>query len=212
MEKVTTALGGTSEKASRRRPGRRGELVQAALEVIRRDGASASMEEMAAEAGITKPVLYRYFGDREGLLAAVGEQFAEGLVDRLRAAVSGQLDEQPEVMVRLAIEAYVGFIAEDPALYGFLTRQAPPGGAALVGVVDRVAGFIEQLIEDGLGRRGRATRPAATFAHGIVGMVHLAGARWARSGELGRDELVADLASLVTYGLTGASTGVQLPR
>ncbi|HET9091103.1 MAG TPA: TetR/AcrR family transcriptional regulator [Acidimicrobiales bacterium] len=208
---VTTGVEGPSAKASRRRPGRRGELLQAALEVIRRDGAAASMEEMAAEAGITKPVLYRYFGDREGLLSAVGERFAEVLVDRLRAAVSGHLEDSPEVVVRLAIEAYVGFIAEDPALYGFLTRQAPPGGAALVGVVDTVAGFIEELIDEGLSRRGLSTRPAATFAHGVVGMVHLAGARWARSGEVGRAELVADLASLVTYGLTGAATGVQLP-
>src|SRR6266508_4509657 len=49
------------------RMARRLELLEAAIEVIRREGPTASMDEIAAQAGITKPIVYRYFGDRAGV-------------------------------------------------------------------------------------------------------------------------------------------------
>jgi AcrR family transcriptional regulator len=65
-------------------PGRREALLNAALAVITRDGPAASMDAMAAEAGITKPILYRHFGDRDGLIAAVANPFAPEHVKRLK--------------------------------------------------------------------------------------------------------------------------------
>src|SRR6266508_3048551 len=47
----------------RSREERREELLDAAERAIRRIGPQASMEELAAEAGITKPILYSHFGD-----------------------------------------------------------------------------------------------------------------------------------------------------
>ncbi len=168
------------------------------------------MDEMAAEAGITKPVLYRYFGDRDGLFAAVAERFSDVLVERLEGVLTGAASEDPETLIRAAIESYVGFIEEDPALYGFLTQQAAPGSQALVAVVERVAGLIARVIRDTLESLGLDSRPATTWAHGVVGMVHLAGARWARQPDESRAQLVTDLVELVAYGLTGAAVPIQL--
>lgn len=193
------------ERASRRRPGRREELLAAALDVIGRVGPNASMEQMAAEAGITKPVLYRYFGDRDGLIAAVAGRFAEALVERLSAVLDGVAEMGVEVSIGAAIESYVAFIEEDPALYGFLTQQAAPESAALVAVIDRVAGAIEVVIEENLAAAGLDTAPAATWAHGVVGMVHMAGARWARRPDMPRSQLVSYLTALVANGLTRAA-------
>jgi len=50
---------------------RRRELLEAADRVVLRDGPQASMNAIAAEAGITKPILYRHFGDKNGLYAAL---------------------------------------------------------------------------------------------------------------------------------------------
>jgi AcrR family transcriptional regulator len=194
-----------SGRVSRRRPGRREELLAAALDVIRREGPGASMEEMAAESGITKPVLYRYFGDRDGLIAAVAERFSADLVAQLEGRLAGASSEDPQVRIRAAIESYVAFIEEDPALYGFLTQQAPLGGPALLAVFDRVAGSISQVIRGALEIRGLDPRPSSTWAHGVVGMVHLAGARWARDPDGPRAQLVDDLVALVAHGLIGAA-------
>lgn len=49
-------------------------LLQAAQRAIHRIGPHASMDEIAAEAGITKPILYRHFGDRRGLAVALRDQ------------------------------------------------------------------------------------------------------------------------------------------
>lgn len=195
--------------ATRRTAERREELLQAALAVIRSVGPGASMEQMAAEAGITKPVLYRYFGDRDGLIGAVAESFAEELAGRLAAAVAPLADSDPEIPIRAGIEAYISFIEEDPALYGFLSQHAAPDSLALVAVVDRVARDLTSLIAARLAEAGLDPRPAGTFAHGLVGMVHMAGARWARQPELPRDEFVSYLVGLASYGLATGGLPVQ---
>ena len=206
---ATADVYGTPAPQSRRRPGRREELSAAALEVIRRIGPGASMHEMAAKAGITKPVLYRYFGDRDGLIAAVAEGFTDVLIDRLLQALADAPTGDPEMLIRAAIESYVVFIEEDPALYSFLTHQAPLGSPAMVSVIDRIAGSIEKVISETLAVHNLDSRPATTWAHGVVGMVHLAGARWAREPDIPREQLVADLSALVARGMMGAAEPIH---
>ena len=193
------------ERASRRPPGRRDQLLTAALDVVGRVGPGASMDEMAAEAGITKPVLYRYFGDRDGLIGAMAERFSSTLVARLESALAGADETPPEELIHRGIETYVAFIEEDPALYQFLTQHATLGGPVLVAIFDRVAGSIGRVVESVLETWGLDTRPVAAWATGIVGMVHLAGARWARQTDGPREQLVDDLTTLVAHGIVGAS-------
>ena len=67
-------------------PSSRQRLLQAAAEVFERKGyASASVREIVEHAGVTKPVLYYYFGSKEGLLLAILETGARDLA----AAVAG---------------------------------------------------------------------------------------------------------------------------
>src|SRR5437870_2004883 len=65
---------------SAQRADRREALLTAAIGGIRKHGPSASMDALAAEAGITKPILYRHFGDRAGLVKAIAERFADSLM------------------------------------------------------------------------------------------------------------------------------------
>ena len=197
VETSESENGKAPARVSRRRPGRREELSAAALEVIRSVGPGASMEEMAAKAGITKPVLYRYFGDRDGLIASVAEQFSEVLIMRLEQALAGAPTQSAETLIRSAVECYIAFIEEDPALYGFLTHQAPLGSPAMVAVIDRIAASLEQVIRVTLESHALDTRPARTWAHGVVGMVHLAGACWVRQPDGPREQFVADLVTLI---------------
>ena len=66
---------------------RRALLLAAADRVVQRDGPDASMNVIAAEAGITKPILYRHFGDKGGLYRALAQRHIEELLERLRAAL-----------------------------------------------------------------------------------------------------------------------------
>jgi AcrR family transcriptional regulator len=188
---------------------RREELLGAALVVIRRDGPSASMDAMAAEAGITKPILYRHFGDRDGLIAAVANRFADELVVRLTDAL-GEPGE-PRMRIGAAVESYVGFIEEDPGLYGFLTQRAQVSSLVESGVIERVAVVLEAAISETIEATGLPPRSTETWAYGVVGMMHLAGAHWASTPGQPREALIADLVSLVSDGLLGATAADFAP-
>ena len=69
------------------REARREALLDAADRIVQRDGPAASMATIAAEAGITKPILYRHFGDKNGLYAALTDRHTERLLVALRAAL-----------------------------------------------------------------------------------------------------------------------------
>jgi AcrR family transcriptional regulator len=127
------------------------------------------------------------------------------LIDRLVKALEGAATTQSEVLITAAIESYVEFIEEDPDLYGFLINQAPLGGPAMISAIDRIAGSIERVICETLALYNLDSRPARTWAHGVVGMVHLAGAKWAREPDIPRDQLVADLSALIARGMRGAA-------
>src|SRR4029450_7094161 len=95
----TTAHRPGRPRGPRRDPDeRRAELLDAAERAIRRIGPRASMDELAAEAGITKPILYSHFGDKAGLVTALAERVA----GQLNAAVIGGLtssQRQPREVV-----------------------------------------------------------------------------------------------------------------
>src|SRR5579872_4065116 len=156
-----------------KRETRREALLRSATDAIRRLGPEVSMDSMAAEAGITKPILYRYFGDRDGLMTAVAGCFAAELVARLETIVDSA--DPPADRIRRAIDCYVAFIEEDPALYGFFAHHASLGGEAVRNVVDRVAATLARSLGEGLRATGTDSAPAEIWAYGLVGMVHMAG-------------------------------------
>lgn len=87
---------------------RRAAIVQAAVRVFEgRDPAAVTFEEIAVEAGVSRALVYNYFGDRGGLMAAVYEQLLVELDEELSQALVGPLP--PRERVRDAVERYVAF-------------------------------------------------------------------------------------------------------
>jgi AcrR family transcriptional regulator len=108
---------------TRRLAARRAELLDAAIRVIRREGDRVAMEGIAAEAGISRPILYRHFGDACGLYTAVARRFS----DELGARLLRSADEVPSgrALLHRQVQTFLGFVADDPDLYRFLVRRAP---------------------------------------------------------------------------------------
>lgn len=188
---------------ARARAERRSQFLDAALVAIRREGPGVSMEAIAAEAGVTKPIVYRLFGDREGLLQGLAERFGDELVARLRDELPSGAN--PREAIAAAIDTYVASIEQDPALYRFIIQQTPAGGGAIKGVIDQVAALITTVIGETL-RSIRADSGAAeVWAYSIVGMVHLAGDHWADRPTMPRERLVDYLTGLLWEGMAGNS-------
>src|SRR3954463_13967898 len=119
---------------------RHGQLLEAADRVVRREGSAASMNLIAAEAGITKPILYRHFGDKGGLYRAPAARHPARLLVRLRAALTprGGLTAR----TRATVDAYLAAVEEQPQVYRFLMERA---AAEDVDVRGQVLGFLRRF-------------------------------------------------------------------
>ncbi len=175
---------------------RREVLLDAADQVVQRDGAAASMAAIAAEAGITKPILYRHFGDKGGLHAALAERHTERLMHRLQEALrSGRTRRE---RVERTVDAYLATIEAEPEVYRFLvlSAEAAPSSVQVRSFLDRLAELLAQGIASELALPDDAVR-AQAWARGIVGMVQAAGDWWLERRPCPRAELTAELTDLV---------------
>ncbi|MEU5400955.1 TetR family transcriptional regulator [Streptomyces sp. NPDC005963] len=183
---------------------RRRELLEAADRVVLRDGPHASMNAIAAEAGITKPILYRHFGDKGGLYRALAKRHTDALLASLRAALDAPAERRERVEATL--DTYLAAIELRPQVYRFLMHpaedtQIPEGGfdvgrhsaPLLRRLGEELAEVIHERVE--LGPDGE--RLARVWGHGIVGMMHAAGDWWLGERPCSRAELVRCLADLL---------------
>ncbi len=99
----------------------RAELADAAVRAIERCGQDVSMEDIAAEAGVSKPKLYRHFGDKAGLYRAVGSRLGAMIWESAELTMrNAGSDLSVDEMFALLIRSYVHLVAEHPAVLRFL--------------------------------------------------------------------------------------------
>jgi AcrR family transcriptional regulator len=192
---------------------RREQLVQATLAAVGRHGAGVGMEEIAAEAGTSKTVVYRHFADRTELHAAVCARVAEQLLPKLRAAM--QSSGHPRQMIAAAIETYLAFLEADPELYRFVVSQSPDHSKAdpIMSLSTLVGDQAAALTATALERAGRDPAAAAPWGHGLVGLVRSAADWWLQAERpMLRTELAAHLTDLAWSGLSGVMTTASPPK
>ena len=168
------------------------------------------MEQLAKAGGVTKPILYRHFGDREGLITAIAERFSADLITSVTAPLTADSDARD--LLRSTVDSYVGFIERDPNLYRFMMQHQPErsdGVPAMTSLVDLIARQVAQVAGERLRAAGRDSGPAVPWAYGIIGLVHQAGDWWVDDQTMTRETLVGYLVSLLWDGL-GATQGAEV--
>ncbi len=192
------------------RDARRESLLAAADLVVQREGASASMAAIAAEAGITKPILYRHFGDKSGLYAALAGRHTDRLLDALVDSLTG--GGAPRVRVLRTIDTYLAVIGTEPQVYRFLVQseEAAPVHGPVRGFVRRM----QELLAAGITHELRLASDdvrAPVWAAGIVGLVQAAGERWLEERDTDRGVLSELLTDLI-WGAYGQLADAQAIR
>ena len=188
----------------RDRDERRVELLDAAERAIRRIGPCASMDDIAAEAGITKPILYSHFGDKAGLVTALAERVGGRLNQAVLAELSTSRRSGREV-VAATIYAFCTFIETETELYRFLiqTAMSAPKRSG-----PKVASDISTEIAVSLGsslrRAGADSGAAEPWAFAIVGMTFAGAGWWLERRSMSKEDLVEYLTQLLWSGLSGA--------
>ncbi len=196
-------MGERRKRSKREQEDRREELIDAAVAAIRRDGAEVSMEDIAQEAGITKPIIYSNFGDKAGLADAIATRFSAELQAEF-ATVWQQTDEPRERVVR-SIDAWVGFIERDPHIYSFLSEGTFGAGRRLDErrLVDDLGRTVSRALGEALRGAGADSGPAEPWAFGILGMIHVSTEWWLERRTLSRVDFVQFITDLLWQGLAG---------
>jgi len=165
------------------------------------------MADMAARAGVTKPVLYRYFGHRSGLYQALAVRYATGLLDELRMAMA----QRPAGRDTLeeGIDAYLRYTEANAHLYRLLATRLPavdPAGQKLVsGFLTGMADEVSRILHESLETAGIQARTTKLLGYAITGSVQMGAEAWiSELGRMDRSEAVANLTDLIWHGLIGA--------
>ncbi|WP_248958563.1 TetR family transcriptional regulator [Sphaerisporangium perillae] len=189
-----------------RDPDRRRALLDAADRVIRREGPQASMAAIAAEAGITKPILYRHFGDKSGLYRALADRHVRTVIKQLRPEFAKARTDL-RVRARATIETYLDMISANLNLYRFLFHRA---GAEDSRTHSHMATIVRSLGEElgaVIAADGTVADPvrAQILGHAFVGMVQTTGDWWLEHPEVDRRQVVDTLTDAVLTAMTSAS-------
>ncbi|MFD4022460.1 TetR family transcriptional regulator [Streptomyces sp. NPDC058576] len=198
----------SSERQRTAAESRRRELLEAADRVVLRDGPQASMNAIAAEAGITKPILYRHFGDKGGLYRALAKRHTDALLGALRAALDAPAERRARVEATL--DTYLAAIEARPQVYRFLMHpsdgadDAAPSpeqgfdvGRHSAPLLRRLGEELGEVIAERVDLGPDSEQMARIWGHGIVGMMHAAGDWWLGDRPCSRERLVSSLADLL---------------
>jgi AcrR family transcriptional regulator len=188
---------------------RREDLVHAATEAFLRHGPDVDMAHVAAAAGVSKPVLYRYFASKAQLWLAVGDYVAQQIAAAVVPAVTPIREERAFVVE--AVDAYLAEIESKPGLYQFLMQHS--GGHDLIArASETVATELARAIGDRLRTLGLDSGPAEPWAYGLVGLVTAVGDWWMTHGRpMSRAALTDYVASLIWQGWAGIAAAADIP-
>jgi AcrR family transcriptional regulator len=196
-----------SNATTRRGPGRpkggqvvadRSQLLAAAADVIRTQGPDATMDDIAAGASVTKPILYRTIGDKAALVSAL----ADSLVDDLDRAVdaASRSDGGPRASFEAAIRAYLTAVDSERNLYLFV-NSAAPGSDEFRRLVDRSSAGMITAFTTARTRAGLDAEGASAWAWAVVGALQFVATMWLRDDGRALDTLAHDVSELLWSGV-----------
>lgn len=161
---------------------------------------AASIEEIAARAEVSKPVVYEHFGGKEGLYAVVVDREMSDLLDRLTGALA---EGAPRQLVEQAALALLTYIEEETDGFRILARDSPAGtsGGTLSSLLNDVASQVDHLLAREFAARGLDAELSPMYAQMLVGMVAVTGTWWLEERRPAREEVAAHLVNLGWNGL-----------
>jgi AcrR family transcriptional regulator len=167
---------------------------------------SASMDEIADQAGVSKPMLYAYFNSKEGLYLAYIERAGGELLQRLVGAAPR--DVQPTSALRARITEFLSFVEEHGDGWKVLFREVGstrPFADRVAELRERIARAIRRMLEDGVPACHGYPEPAAdAIAHALVGAGESLANWWLDHPEVARDQVVEWYFGVVQAVVSGA--------
>ncbi|MDR2253916.1 MAG: TetR/AcrR family transcriptional regulator [Bifidobacteriaceae bacterium] len=183
---------------------RREQLVAVARSVFAEKGFEpSSVEEIAARAEVSKPVVYEHFGGKEGIYAVVVDREVKELSERLSAALN--VEDHPKRIVERTALALLDYIDEAEDGFRILVRDSPVAQATgpFNSMLGDVAHNVEALLRTEFDLHGLDPETAMLYAQMLVGMIAFTGQWWLEAKEPDKATVAAHLTNLAWNGLRG---------
>ena len=176
------------------------------MAAIRARGAEVSIDDLAAAAGVSKPVLYDEFGGKLGVADAIAVVLAEQVERAVIADLAKAQTLDMSLAVQAVVDALVTLIVDEPQLYAFLVRSIRTSDRgfldnALVRVIHERASLVMGLLAPGV-----PDAHLAVLTDGVFGFLFAAVESWQATRTLEKDELVRVLTGVISGGFQALAT------
>jgi AcrR family transcriptional regulator len=181
----------------------------------KRGYSDVTMDEIAAAVGVTKPLLYNYFGNKERLYIACMERAGDSLTETIGAAIAGT--HSPGDALGAGVRAFFAFLDSDRAAWAVLFDETLPNSGE---VADRVAAYRGQvvaLVSQSLlaqlpeGRRAAAQVEIEALSAALLGAAEELARWWLRTEAIGAAQAAELLISTVEPGIRARSEAAASP-
>jgi len=200
----------TPSTARMPRAQRRAQLLELATKVFTAKGfQSTSMDDIAAAAGVTKPVLYQHFDSKESLYVEVLDIIAASMIAEVRTIGEGTGDTM--VRVRAGLHRFYEFVALDNSLRLFTGSEMISDAVQekVVTVLDRMAVELAGVLT---ATRHIGAEESRVLGRGVIAVTQTtAQLLQAASDEAEREAILDTMTTSVVHGLTGFSPRADSP-
>jgi AcrR family transcriptional regulator len=171
----------------------------------KRGFAAVTMDEVAAEVGVTKPLLYNYFGNKERLYVACMERSGDALFATIGAAVGDSAS--PGDALNAGLRAFFAFLDADRAAWAVLFDETLPQSGE---VADRIADYRGRIVDLVAGslvaqlrskRRSAARTDVEALSAALLGAAEALARWWLRTEAVSAQEAAELLISTIEPGL-----------
>ena len=168
-----------------------------------------SVEEIAARAAVSKPVVYEHFGGKEGLYAVVVDREVQELLGTMRVALTAT---SQRMLLEQATFALLDYVEASSDGFRILVRDSPPGSGTgtYVSIISDTVTRVEGILGDQFAARGFDPKVAPLYAQMLVGMVSTTGQWWLDARTPDKDVVAAHLVNLAWNGLANLEQDPEL--
>lgn len=184
---------------SRLRPdARRRQLLEVGIRLVSQvPFHELSLEEVAEQAGISRPLVYHYFPTKRTFYVEALRFAAEQLLDLVEQASAGE----PEQALRRGLSTYLGYVEEHARAYRAILRGDLGGDPEMIAIVDGVRQAIYQRVLGFLPLEEPLPPLVRLAVLGWIGFVEAVSLDWAERRDVPRSTLVEALAGTLAQAL-----------
>lgn len=152
-------------------------IFQSALRHFSQKGyAATSLREISEDAATTKPMIYYYFGSKEGLYGSIVREILEEMADAIRTQLPGEAPPGPQVLAYC--ERYLDYFLQQEEIIALVLREVFGLGGVPMAQFSQALGEQVRQPLDAILRRGMETGEfrqdsVSTCATAITGILNM---------------------------------------